>query len=208
MTRDLYPELLTAIEYDILSPFIAVQMNLDSGVLRMWSGLGTKKINGSNFFGVGTLLGISAIEETAELYASGATVSLSGVPSDMLSIALSQPYQGRRAFIYLGVTVGSGSWVLISGVWNDGGIWSDSSYWHDEGVSASQVYSGYLDQMTIEEQADTSTIAVTIESKLIDLERVRTYNYTSATQKADYPLDLGFDFVASLQGKTYNWGRK
>ena len=208
MTRDLFPELLTAIELDTLAPFVAVQMNLDSGVLRMWSGLGTRKINGSDFIGVGTLLSISAIEETAELYASGATVSLSGVPSDMLSLALSEQYQGRRAFIYLGVALNPSSWVVFTGVWNDAGVWSDDAYWYDDGLSASQVYSGYLDQMVIDEQAETSTIAVTIESKLIDLERVRTYNYTSATQKAEYPLDLGFDFVASLQGKTYNWGRK
>jgi hypothetical protein len=83
----------------------------------------------------------------------------------------------------------------------------DTEYWTETGIQASQIFSGYLDQMTIDEQADTATIAVTIESKLIDLERVRTYNYTSATQKAIYPDDLGFDFVESLQGRTYNWGR-
>lgn len=207
MTRDLNSDILSAIENDTLSPFVAVQMNLDTSTLRMWSGVGTKNINGSNFIGVGTLLGISSVEETAELYAAGATVSLSGVPSDMLSLALTQSYQGRRAYIYLGVLTNPTSWILSDGDWNDGGIWMDAAYWTDSGVQASQVFSGYLDQMNIDEQAETATIAVTIESKLIDLERVRVHNYTSATQKAIYPTDLGFDFVDSLQGKTYNWGR-
>lgn len=207
MTRELSSDILAAIESDTLSPFVAVQMNLDTYTLRLWSGYGTKSINGSDFVGVGTLLGVSAIEETAELYAAGASVSLSGVPSDMLSIALNQSYQGRRAYIYLGVISTSSSWILSEGEWRDGGVWLDTEYWNETGVLASQMFSGYLDQMTIDEQADTATIAVTIESKLIDLERVRTYNYTSATQKAIYPADLGFDFVESLQGKTYNWGR-
>ncbi len=207
MTRDLNADILAVIESDTISPFIAVQMNFDSYTLRLWSGYGRKDINGEEFTGVGQLLGVSAIDETAELYASGATVSLSGVPLDMLSLALNQPYQGRRAYIYLGVIVTSPSWILSQGEWRDGGLWMDTEYWTETGIQASQIFSGYLDQMTIDEQADTATIAVTIESKLIDLERVRTYNYTSATQKAIYPDDLGFDFVESLQGRTYNWGR-
>lgn len=181
---------------------------LDSATLRMWSGYGTNVINGESYIGVGTLLGVSAIEETAELYASGATVSLSGVPSDMISLALTEQFQGRRAYIYLGVIPVSGSWVLVNGYWSDAGVWDDTQVWNDSGATASQVYSGYLDKMDIDEQAETSVIAVTIENKLIDLERVRVYNYTSATQKAEYPGDKGFDFVDSLQGKTYNWGRK
>jgi hypothetical protein len=207
LTRDLNSDILAAIENDTVYPFIAVQMNLDTYTLRMWSGYGDKNINGVDFDGVGTLLGVSAIDETAELYASGATVSLSGVPSDMLSLALNQSYQGRRAYIYLGVVVTSSSWILSEGAWRDGGLWMDSQYWTETGIQASQIFSGYLDQMTIDEQSDTATIAVTIESKLIDLERVRAYNYTSATQKALYPGDLGLDFVESLQGRTYNWGR-
>jgi hypothetical protein len=207
LTRDLNADILAVIESDTISPFIAVQMNFDSYTLRLWSGYGRKDINGEEFTGVGQLLGVSAIDETAELYASGATVSLSGVPLDMLSLALNQPYQGRRAYIYLGVIVTSPSWILSQGEWRDGGLWMDTEYWTETGIQASQIFSGYLDQMTIDEQADTATIAVTIESKLIDLERVRTYNYTSATQKAIYPDDLGFDFVESLQGRTYNWGR-
>lgn len=208
MTRDLYPDLLTAIEKDQLFPFVAVKLVLDSALVNMWSGYGDQSINGEAYIGVGTLLGISSVEETSELYATGASVSLSGVPSDMIALALTEQYQGRKAYIYLGVTGGVGDWVILDAKWNDGGAWNDVQVWQDSGLSASQIYSGYIDQMNIDEQSDTSVISMTIESKLIDLERVRVYNYTSATQKAEYPADKGFDFVDSLQGKTYNWGRK
>lgn len=207
MSRDLYPAIISAIDGATVEPFLAVQFEFDLYTLRLWNGYGTKSINGSDFVGVGTLLGVSDISETSELAAVGATVTLSGVPSDMLSIALTEQYQGRRAHIYLGVLTNSGAWLLESGVWRDTGVWDDAAYWGEYGTSASQIFSGYLDQMVIDEQAETSVIAVTIESRLIDLERVRVYNYSSATQKAEYPNDLGFDFVDSLQGKTYNWGR-
>ncbi len=208
MSRDISPEILEAIAGDTMTPFMAVQLEFDLYTMRVWNGIGTKNINGSNFVGVGTLLNISEISETSALSAVGATVTLSGVPSDMLSIALTESYQGRRAHIYFGVFINSPSWLLVDGVWNDAGIWDDSSYWTDDGVTATQIFSGYLDQMMIDEQPETSVIAVTIESRLIDLERVRVYNYSSATQKAEYPDDLGFDFVDSLQGQTYNWGRE
>lgn len=208
MTRDLYPEILSAIQSDMLYPFFAVQLNFDLVVLRMWSGYGDLNINGANFIGVGTLLSVSSIEETSELYAAGASLSLSGVPTDMISLALTESYQGRRAYIYFGVLSSGTTWILTNGIWNDASQWSDTSFWADAGITASQVYSGYLDQMSIQDDADTATISVTIENKLIDLERVRTFNYSSQTQKIDYPEDLGFDFVDSLQGKTYNWGRK
>lgn len=207
MSRELYDDILNAIASDSMAPFLAVQFEFDLSTLRVWNGYGTKTINGSSFIGVGTLLNVSNISETAALAAVGATVTLSGVPSDMLSIALTEQYQGRRAHIYFGVMVNPLSWLLTDGVWDDTAVWDDDAYWIDGGVNASQIFSGYLDQMIIDEQAETSVISVTIESRLIDLERVRVYNYSSATQKAEYPSDLGLDFVDSLQGKTYNWGR-
>ena len=61
--------------------------------------------------------------------------------------------------------------------------------------------------MVIEEGADTSTITVSVESKLIDLERARTLRYTDESQKARFPNDKGFQYVNDLQDKKFNWGR-
>ena len=64
-----------------------------------------------------------------------------------------------------------------------------------------------MDQMNIAEDADTSTIELSIENKLIDLERPRTARFTSAYQKSVYAGDLGLDFVEDLQDKEIFWGR-
>ena len=65
-----------------------------------------------------------------------------------------------------------------------------------------------MDQMTIAEGPETSTIALSVESRLIDLERIRTRRYTSEDQKRRFPGDLGLDFVNSIQDKELFWGRR
>ena len=71
-----------------------------------------------------------------------------------------------------------------------------------------ELFSGYMDQMNIEEGSDTSTIEMSVENKLIDLERARVARYTSGYQKSVYPNDLGLDFIEDLQDKQIPWGRK
>ena len=61
-----------------------------------------------------------------------------------------------------------------------------------------EIFSGYMDQMNIEESAETSTISVTVENRLVDLERARVARYTSGYHKSIYPDDPGLDFVDSL----------
>ena len=65
-----------------------------------------------------------------------------------------------------------------------------------------------MDQMNISEGPDTSTIELSVENKLVDLERPRVRRFTSAYQKSVYPNDLGLDFVEDLQDKDISWGRK
>ena len=62
--------------------------------------------------------------------------------------------------------------------------------------------------MSINDTGETLTISVSIESRLIDLERPRIWRYTSEDQKRVYPTDKGFDFVNDLQSKQIIWGRE
>ena len=74
--------------------------------------------------------------------------------------------------------------------------------------ASSTLFVGYIDTMDINEGAESSSITISLESKLLELERQRVLRYTSAVQKALYTGDMGFDFVDQLQGETFNWGRK
>jgi hypothetical protein len=70
------------------------------------------------------------------------------------------------------------------------------------------VFEGRLDVPIIDEQADTCSIAITYESRLIDLTRARSRRHTDQDQQAEYAGDLGMEYVASLQEKEIPWGRQ
>tara|TARA_R110002153_G_scaffold19517_2_gene67257 strand:- start:3735 stop:4364 length:630 start_codon:yes stop_codon:yes gene_type:complete len=208
MSRDLTAQTLEAIQEDVVYPFFAVELLFDNqNTLRMWTGQGTLVLeNGTQWVGLGTLLNISTVEETSEIAVKGAVLTLTGVASETLSLALSQPYQGRVCNIYFGTLLKgfiqqeNESYILLQ----DGG----RIYLQESSKTLNEIFSGYMDQMNISEGADTSTIELTVENKLIDLERARVARFTSAYQKSVYSGDRGLNFVESLQDKPISWGRK
>ena len=208
MSRDLSDNTIDNISQDVVYPFFAVELKFDGdNVLRLWTGQGTLVLDdGTNWVGTGNLLNISAIEETSELAVKGATLTLSGVPSEVLSLALSEPYQGRVCNIYFGtfsqgsILQESSSYILLQ----DGSRINLQTT--DKGFN--EIFSGYMDQMNIEESGETSTIQLLVENKLVDLERARVARFTSGYQKSIYAGDLGLDFVEDLQDKQISWGRK
>ena len=208
MSRSLDPTTIENINKNVVHPFNAIELKFDGdNVLRLWTGIGTLTLaDGTEWVGAGTLLSISDIEETAEMAVKGATISLSGIPSEVISLALSEPYQGRVCNIYFGTFSEEGSLLKED---SDFILLQDGSQiLVDTGEKGfNEIFSGYMDQMNIEESAETSTIEVTVENKLVDLERARVARFTSGYQKSIYPNDLGLDFVESLQDQKLSWGR-
>ena len=151
--------------------------------LRLWTGVGTLNFNGYDWTGAGTLLSVSAIEETTETAAKGADITVTNLPSEILALALKAPYQGRTGKIYFGVSE----------------------------ASMTEIFSGYMDQMNIVDAPDGGSIQVSLENKLIDLERARIARYTGQFQKSrnitGASADIGFDFVEDLQDQKLSWGR-
>jgi len=207
MSRDLDPSTIKAISQDVVRPFFAVELKFDGDeTLRMWTGQGTLVLdNGTQWIGAGNLLDISSIEETAEMAVRGATITLSGVPSEVLSLALSEPYQGRVCNIYFG-TFSSGSLLKETGNYI---LLQDGSRINVETGEKgfNQLFSGYMDQMNIDDSAETSAIELKVENRLIDLERARVARYTKYYQKSVYPDDDGLNFVEDLQNRKVPWGR-
>lgn len=156
--------------------FVAVELMFDSGALRIWSGIGDKSIGGQTYTGTGSLLAVGGIEESDGLSAPGANISLNGVDSSLVSLAIQEPYQNRDCRILLG---------------------SGNDYF--------EVFSGFMDVMTIEDSGDTCVINLTVESRLIILDRKIPLRYTQETQESRYPGDTFFSTVASLQDKKVNW---
>ena len=206
MTRTLPTSVIDALDDNVVYPFFAIELNFDGAdVLRLWTGIGTLNVQGLDWTGAGTLLNVSSIEETTEIAAKGATLSLTGIPSEVVSLALSTPYQGRTCKIYFGLFKASkiikedSSFLLLE----DG----SKIYLEDLNAGFTEIFSGYMDQMDIEELPETSTIHLKVENKLVDLERARVARYSSSYQKSIYPTDFGLDLVESIQDKEIVWGR-
>jgi hypothetical protein len=71
-----------------------------------------------------------------------------------------------------------------------------------------EVFGGFMDTMDIEDSGDSSIITLTVESKLVQLERAKERRYTHESQHSRYSGDTFFSFVSDLQDKEVVWGRK
>lgn len=207
MSRDLNTEFVDGLQQSVVYPFFAVDLNFESGPLYFWTGYGDLSINGVTYLGVGTLVNISAVEETTEIEAKGAVVTMTGIPSSFLSLALAEPYQGRECKIYFGLWLNNRT---ITTQANDTITTEDLFEFATETDTRylTEIFSGELDQMNISEEGNTSTIAVTSENVLIKLERPVVRRFTNEDQKSRFPSDRGLEFVAGLQDKEVFWGRK
>ena len=172
----------------LIQPYIAAYLDFSgSAPVRLWTGNATKSfsdIGGSgDYLGIGTLGNISSISETTEVAAKSIDLSLSGIPTEYVSLALSNNYRGRDAVVYL---------ILFNTAM--------SSY------EQLTLFRGKMDQLVINEGSDISTITVKCESRLIDLNRPNDIRYTDEAQKQLYPTDNGLQFVASMADKSIYWG--
>ena len=177
--------------------------------LYFWTGLGDTTIDGITYIGTGNLMQISSIQETAEIQAAGATLTFSGIPADMLSLALSVPYQGRIGKIKFGLIDADNNLLQLETAFNmllESGIDIGLENPEQSNVLV-DMFVGYMDQMNIDESPDTATISLSLESKLLDLDKPVIRRYNNESQKALFPNDKAFEFLNDLQGKDLSWGR-
>lgn len=70
------------------------------------------------------------------------------------------------------------------------------------------LFTGLLDRPTIRETTDAPLIELTYESELIRLGTANVHRYTDEGQRAFYPNDRGFEYVAFLEQWNGYWGRQ
>lgn len=167
---------------DELRPFFGVELGFDSATLRFWNGYQSITVAGEEYIGAGNLLSISTIQENNEIRANGVSIELNGIPSDIISVALSEPYQNREAKIYTGTVS------------------------EDLTVQSYLAFSGLMDTMVIAEDGGTARISLALENQLITLERSRELRYTSREQRRLFSGDRGLDFVDNIQDRKIEWG--
>ena len=181
MSRAISSNLLSALTAPVAQPFYAVELFFNQGTVRLWTGVGDRTINNDVYVGAIGLLGVSAAEEISDLSAKTMSITVSGLESAALSIAMTEPYQRRVAKVYLG----------------------------EQSVSdVVEIFSGQMNTMSIEDSGENSTIQISIESKLVELERSANWRYTDENHKSRNSGDSFFSYVKSIQDLQVAWGRK
>ncbi len=179
MSRTIPSDLLTALTAKEVKPYFAVKFNLDDDPILLWTGFGDKDINNETYTGSGDLLTISGLDEVNDISAKTVNISLSGMTTEVVSMALQENYQRRECNIYFGTL--------------------DTS-------APIEIFTGYLNKMTIEDSGETSTISVNVDSKLIRLERSVNWRYTDASHQSKNDGDDFFSYVTALQDVKISFG--
>lgn len=174
-----------ALASDRVRAVLLVELDFAAGFVRFANTTADVQYGGNTFVGAGSLLGIDAIGETGQVGAKGMRISISGVPSANLSLAIGQQYQRRAARVYVALYDDDGSQVGVR-----------------------LIHRGLMDTMPIVD-GPSMTIAVTVENWLIDLYRARAGRYNDADQQSRHPGDRFLEFVDDLSSdKEIKWGEQ
>lgn len=165
-------------------PVIAIEIQHDSGYLRMSTFNRDIDWNGATFLGNSYILSVQAQTETSDLANSGMTVEVKG-GSDVRSLVLGGMTGRLTARAYL---------MLLD---------SNEDLLDDPIV----MFSGYYDFATIDYAPDQCVVTFNFEDEMSDFKRARDYRWTTESQKLFDVTDTGFRYVPSLQDWSALWGR-
>ena len=99
-------QIVELLENDHQIIFLAVKAQFDTETLHLWSGDTDLTFDSDTYTGVGSLLQMSNIEDTLELKSTGISITLAGMDTTVLNLALSEDYQNRLITVFIGYLSG------------------------------------------------------------------------------------------------------
>jgi hypothetical protein len=183
MSRNLDSAFLAALESGLWSPVILAALTFKSSTQYVWTGVGDLVYDAQTYLGIGSLGKVGVITEGVEVKADGTTVSLSGIDPVLLNDCLTDIQPGAPATLWIGAMA---SGALLGAPY--------------------KLFGGTMDAPTVEPGAETMTITIALENKMLDLSRPSARRYTSADQRLYFPNDIGFGWVEQLSDLALVWG--
>lgn len=184
MTRPMSTDVANAVQAGHVPGLLLVMLDFESGPVRVNNSAVTFPWSGFDWVGTGFLGTIDPVSEHSDLQMTGISMQLTGIPTEMVSRVLGEHYQGRAAKVWFAPM--DDDYIVLA-----------------EPVL---IFSGRMDACDIA-LGETAAVTLTAESRLTDWERPRVRRYTHEDQIAQYPGDLGLQFVAQMAEKTLVWGR-
>lgn len=190
-----------------VQPAFLLEYYFDSGMIGMWTGYGDLVVNSITYSGIGNLINISTLEETEDLQARGIVISLNGISTSLISLALSEKLRGRPFRMYL-TTVDTSSHIALE---DDTGailLEDDSGYISLENIviqTPYRIFSGLMDVLEFSDNGETADLRLSVENILITGQRNKIGRYTLEDQRRSYSSDMGLEFINQLQDKQIIW---
>lgn len=209
MTRIVSPDYALEAEKPSITMVCMVEVNYDSGTVRVHDGIGSIVLGGNilteageqldaenddnlindatiaPFYGIGDFGGIESVEENIEVVARQVTLTCSGLDSTWLTPALTEDYQNRTVTVYLGF-FSPDTGALIG--------------------SPEVIWEGRINQQTITLSKGDATLSMTCEHRLRREPRIA--RYTQADQELLHTGDRFFDLTHTIEGFVNRWGRR
>ena len=186
MSRSLDTTMASGLTAQTVLPVTLATITFGSGPRSCWTGPGPLVWNSVTFLGIGSLGQVSGYQEGTEIEASGVTVQLSGIDPVFLSECLTDIQIGASARIWKGL------WQLGP----PGSLLGTPYQW----------FRGQVDKPAFQIGAEHLTIGLSLESRIVNLQRASNRKYTSADQRLRYPDDTSMGWVEQLNDLAVVWG--
>lgn len=184
--RDLHPEVITHLGDPVVYPAWLFKGMFGPSIVRLWTGSGALAVGSEVYLGNGWLQNFDPAAESEQLSAEGFSITLSGVPTEIVSLVLASSKQNSRGWLYFAL------------------LRPDATIYGSPYLKSS----GGLDVPEIEDSASESTVRLSYESSLLMLERTNGGRYTDQSQKNRYPNDRFFEYIATIPNLRFTWGKQ
>lgn len=162
----------------------------------------TMNIEGTNqtFIGAGDIVTISKILEPTDLRSNGITISVNGLQSDVLDLALNANYQNGK--LRLGFAVLKSS------------LADTPPYPYRYSTDFPTIlFQGKIDRMVIQDSGDLCNLQVSIENRLATFERSDHLRFTDEDQRArtyvgggsSVDIDYALKHIPVIQKRVLKW---
>lgn len=140
--------------------------------------------SGNTYLAAYGMVAVSGVEETEDSV-QGLQVQIMGASSANLALALTERVQGRPLVLRMAVIDAAGALQVDANVW-----------------------SGRMDTLSFDGDADAPVVTLTAEHMLVLWDQPITRRYTHAEQQAQYPDDMGLEYVATTSQADLVWPGK
>ncbi|HSY05879.1 MAG TPA: hypothetical protein VK803_08020 [Steroidobacteraceae bacterium] len=183
MTRWASSNNATAAAQTAVAMVTLCELDFSDQTLYLNDSLATLITGGHTYFGVGDYAGLDLVEESTETIAKTITLSLTGVPGNLLTEAMTQNYQGRQVVISIGI-VNVNTLAFID--------------------TPEIIWEGRMDYMTVEIGQGSTSIQLRCENRLNREPLVS--RMTDVDQQLAFPGDTFFDLVWMIPLASAGWG--